>query len=94
MKLGASALSFLDAPGIARGAEVTFANGASFVPLVDLGVAPDPATEALGIAFRSEIIFCRLARASPVASSFFCFATSAAASKAVRGTVGAVCSDF
>jgi hypothetical protein len=45
-------------------------------------------TAELGeIAFRSEIIFCRLVKASPLPSfstSFF-FASSRAASKAVRG---------
>ena len=98
MKLGASALSFLDVDDAlfkATGSsDRELAGGISFALAADFVFVPELEVEAVGIALRSEIIFCKLASASPVASSFFRLAASAAASKAVRGTEGAVCSDF
>jgi hypothetical protein len=98
VKLGASALSFLDAAGAVVEATdpvgLETAGATSFALFAVFVLDTEPAVEPVGIALRSDIIFCKLANASPVDSSFFCLTASAAASKAVRGTDGAVCSDF
>ncbi len=103
VKLGASAFSFLPALGMGTGlvippvAGVTCA-GASLLALADLEPDADPQLDGAEtaddgeIALRSDIIFCRLDRASPPDIALcFCVAASTAASMAVRGAeTGAV----
>lgn len=94
VNVGASAFKVLwdpelEALGIATGSALAEEEvGRSRVTLVDLDPAelPLPGPEVGGRVFRSEIIFCKLARASPpVCNLCFSVAASTAASIAVRG---------